>query len=73
MIVSKRRYLHAFGGINYANESPDKELIRTFDHLKPLSAWRVLKLNRPWQTCSYKYGLVTLSSQDSILVFGGFN
>jgi hypothetical protein len=34
IIVTEKRYVHAFGGKNNKCENSEKELIRTLDHLR---------------------------------------
>ena len=70
IIVISKRYLYAFGGRN-RNCVPDRELIRTLDHLRPQSGWKVLSLDRPMKPSGTFYGVLKLD--DSILVFGGQN
>ena len=72
VIVTQKRYMHTFGGMNDEGWFPDMEIIRTFDSLKPLSGWRILHLETTRLVCGYYYGLFALdTSSPSILVFGG--
>jgi len=71
VVVSKKRYLHAVGGLTRFCELPRKEMIRTFDSLRPQSGWRILNLKRPDHSCGSSYGLFPLSQSNDILVFGG--
>ena len=70
IIVSSNRYLLAFGGRNRISV-PDKELVRTFDHLRPQCGWKTLTLTRPTQPCGTFYGVLNLTPD--FLVFGGLD
>ena len=52
MVVSKKRYLLVYGGMNMGGEFANKEMIRSFDHLKPQGGWRNLSLKDPLQSGS---------------------
>ena len=40
LVVTRKRYLHAFGGCNDYDEYPEKEMVRTLDSLRPQWGWR---------------------------------
>jgi len=56
---------------------PEKEVIRTFDHFKPQSGWRLHSLDVSLQTQGAFYGLLEIGQKDpydshsSVLIFGG--
>ena len=78
VFVISKRFLTAFGGTNYDDEVPDKEMIRTLDCLRPQSGWKIHSLSRPSQSpCGFRYGSMDITGSDAdqkfcqILIFGG--
>jgi hypothetical protein len=66
--------LYTFGGFNDCFEPPEYEMIRSLDHLRPQSGWRVLSINTMRTACGINYGLLNLNLDHistSLLVFGG--
>jgi hypothetical protein len=75
-ITCNSRYIMTFGGMDKNSNPSSSTLVRRFDHLKPMGAWVMMRLdsNKP---CRYGYGLMCLGrtrapeEANNILLFGG--
>ena len=60
VVTTSSRYIHVMGGLTINFECPDKEIIRTYDSLKPFARWRVLSLVTTRPSSGGAYGLINL-------------
>ena len=70
VVTTNNRFIHVFGGHSILRRWPDKEMIRKYDTLRPMTGWRLLTLATARQSCGHSYGLININS-DEILIFGG--